>query len=264
MVDFIDEFLKDAKENGKINLSTLTAYRKDIEDFDGFIVGKDLIDVETKDIVMYIEELRKKYSDMSIYRKISSLKSFYKYLLKSKIIDESPVSEIELSNRVKKTTQPLEKWEMKRILDVCNETYEEKRDSLVIRLLYETGFKIGDILELDKENLKMYEYKVINIRSAKKIMSEKLSESLARDLKEFIEKDLEVIYPNRKKIFEELSRENFRVRFISYGKRAELDREISPNMIKKIIVEEKTKDEEGLSFLDKIKEQYMKIGIGDD
>ena len=35
-------------------------------------------------------------------------------------------------------------------------------------------------------------------------------------------------------------------------------------MIKKIIVEEKTRDEAGLSFLDKIREQYMKIGIGDD
>ena len=103
---------------------------------------------------------------------------------------------------------------MKRILDVCNETYEEKRDSLVIRLLYETGFKIGDILELDKENLKMYEYKVINICSAKKIMSEKLSESLARDLKEFIEKDLEDVYPNRKKLFEELSREKERFKNI--------------------------------------------------
>ena len=39
---------------------------------------------------------------------------------------------------------------------------------------------------------------------------------------------------------------------------------LSPNMIKKIIVEEKTRDEEGYSFIDKIREQYMRIGIGDD
>lgn len=50
---------ENSKENGKINSSTLEIYRKDIEDFDGFIVGKDLLDVETQDIINYIEELRK-------------------------------------------------------------------------------------------------------------------------------------------------------------------------------------------------------------
>ncbi len=263
-MDFINEFLKNSKENGKINSSTLEIYRKDLEDFDGFIVGKDLIDVEIQDIISYIEELRKKYSDMSIYRKVSSIKSFYKYLLKSKIIDESPVKDIELPTRVKKVTEPLEKWELKRILDVCNETYEERRDSLVIRLLYETGFKIGDILNLERDNLERYGYKIINIRSASKILNQKISEELSQELKYFVEELLPKMYTNRNKIFQELTRESFRVRFIAYGKRAELAREISPSMIKKIIVEEKTRDEEGLSFIDKIREQYMRIGIGDD
>lgn len=263
-MDFINEFLKNSKENGKINSSTLELYRKDIEDFDGFIVGKDLLDVENQDIVNYIEELKKKYSDMSIYRKISSIKSFYKYLLKSKIIDENPVKNIELPNRVKKVTESLERWELKRILDVCNESYEERRDFLVIKLLYETGFKIGDILNLEKDNLERYNYRIINIRSASKILNQKISEELSQELKIFVEELLPKMYTNRNKIFQELSRESFRVRFINYGKRAELTREISPSMIKKIVVEEKTRDEEGISFIDKIKEQYMRIGIGDD
>lgn len=263
-MDFINEFLKNSKENGKINSSTLEIYRKDIEDFDGFIVGKDLIDVETQDIVSYIEELKKRYSDMSIYRKISSIKSFYKYLLKSKIIDENPTKGIELPNRVKKKTQALEKWEIKRILDICNDSYEEKRDSLVIRLLYETGFKIGDLLNLDVETLEKYDYKVLTFYSANKIVSERLSKSLSRDLKEFVEEQFLKVYTNKNKIFGELSRESFRVRFIAYGKRAELEREISPSMIKKTIIEEKIRDDEGLTFIDKIREQYMRIGIGDD
>lgn len=263
-MDFINEFLKNAKEIGKINSSTLELYRKDIEDFDGFIVGKELLDVNNEDIVRYIEELKKKYSDMSIYRKISSLKSFYKYLLKTRIIDEYPIKDIELPSRVKKSTKALEKWELKRILDICNDTYEERRDSLVIRLLYETGLKIGDILSLERSDLEKYEYRIINVRSASKIINEKISDELSRDLREFVEKLLPNMYMNRNKVFEELSRESFRVRFIGYGKRAELEREISPNMIKKIIVEEKTRDEDGLSFIDKIREQYMRIGIGDD
>lgn len=263
-MDFINEFLVDSKANGRINSSTLEIYRKDIEDFDGFIIGKDLIDVETQDLVNYIEELKKKYSDMSIYRKMSSLKSFYRYLLKAKIIDVNPTKDIELPNRIKKVTEPLEKWELKRILDVCDETYEGKRDSLVIKLLYETGFKIGDILSLEKDELSRYEYKIINIRSASKILNQKISESLSKELKFFSERLLPNMYTNRNKLFQELTREGFRVRFIGYGKKAELERDISPNMIKKIVTEEKIRDEDGVSLIDKIREQYMRIGIGDD
>lgn len=263
-MDFINEFLVDSKANGRINSSTLEIYRKDIEDFDGFIIGKDLIDVETQDLVNYIEELKKKYSDMSIYRKMSSLKSFYRYLLKVKIIDVNPTKDIELPNRVKKVTEPLEKWELKRILDVCDETYEGKRDSLVIKLLYETGFKIGDILSLEKDELSRYEYKIINIRSASKILNQKISENLSKELKFFSERLLPNMYTNRNKLFQELTREGFRVRFIGYGKKAELERDISPNMIKKIVTEEKIRDEDGVSLIDKIREQYMRIGIGDD
>lgn len=263
-MDFINEFLIDSKANGRINSSTLEIYRKDIEDFDGFIIEKDLIDVETQDLVNYIEELKKKYSDMSIYRKMSSLKSFYRYLLKAKIIDVNPTKDIELPNRVKKVTEPLEKWELKRILDVCDETYEGKRDSLVIKLLYETGFKIGDILSLEKDELSRYEYKIINIRSASKILNQKISESLSKELKFFSERLLPNMYTNRNKLFQELTREGFRVRFIGYGKKAELERDISPNMIKKIVTEEKIRDEDGVSLIDKIREQYMRIGIGDD
>lgn len=263
-MDFINEFLIDSKANGRINSSTLEIYRKDIEDFDGFIIEKDLIDVETQDLVNYIEELKKKYSDMSIYRKMSSLKSFYKYLLKSKIIDVNPTKDIELPSRVKKVTEPLEKWELKRILDVCDETYEGKRDSLVIKLLYETGFKIGDILNLEKDELSRYEYKIINIRSASKILNQKISENLSKELKFFSERLLPNMYTNRNKLFQELTREGFRVRFIGYGKKAELERDISPNMIKKIVTEEKIRDEDGVSLIDKIREQYMRIGIGDD
>lgn len=263
-MDFINEFLIDSKANGRINSSTLEIYRKDIEDFDGFIIGKDLIDVETQDLVNYIEELKKKYSDMSIYRKMSSLKSFYRYLLKAKIIDVNPTKDIELPNRVKKVTEPLEKWELKRILDVCDETYEGKRDSLVIKLLYESGFKIGDILSLEKDELSRYEYKIINIRSASKILNQKISENLSKELKFFSERLLPNMYTNRNKLFQELTREGFRVRFIGYGKKAELERDISPNMIKKIVTEEKIRDEDGVSLIDKIREQYMRIGIGDD
>jgi integrase/recombinase XerD len=52
-MDLIKEFLDNSKNIGKINSNTLEIYRKDIEDFDGFIVGKELIDATSQDIKLY-------------------------------------------------------------------------------------------------------------------------------------------------------------------------------------------------------------------
>lgn len=263
-MDLIKEFLDNSKAIGKINTTTLEIYRKDIEDFDGFIFGKDLVDIDEKDIIRYIEKLKDKYSDRSIYRKISSLKSFYKYLLQNRVIDRFPFLEIELPSMVKKTTLPLEKWEVHNILEMCGNSYEEKRDSLIIRLIAETGLKIGDILTLKKKELEISDYKTINFYSHSNIVVEKLSEKLSDDLKEFCEERLKEKYPNREDIFMEVSRQSFRVRFIKYAKKARIRREVSPSMIRKMVVEEKIKENGEVSFLEKIKKEYMRIGIGDD
>ena len=262
-MDLIKEFLDDSKNIGKINSTTLEIYRKDIEDFDGFIVGKELIDVTSQDIIDFIAKLKTRYSDRSIYRKISSIKSFYKYLIENRIIDISPASDIELPNKIEKKTEPLEKWEIKNILDACGDSYEEKRDSLIIRILCETGLKIGNVLDLEKERLELANFKAINIYVNSKIINEPLSDKLAEDLKEFAEVFAKK-YPGQNRLFGELSRPAFRVRFKIYAKRADIEREVSPSMIKKMVIEEKLKDEDGMTLIDRIRADYMSIGIGDD
>lgn len=263
-MDLIKEFLDNSKSVGKINSTTLEIYRKDIEDFDGFIVGKELMDATRDDIVRYIAKLKKRYSDRSIYRKLSSVKSFYRYLCENRIIETSPVNDVELPKKVKQETQPLEKFEVKGILDVCGDLYEERRDSLIVRILCETGLKIGDVLELEKEALDLADYRTINIYKNSRFLSEPLSEGLSEDLKEFCTGMFLKKYPKRDKIFSELSRQSFRVRFKIYAKKAGIEREVSPSMIKKMIIEEKLKSEDGYTLLDKIRSEYMRIGIGDD
>lgn len=264
-MDFISEFLKYSKNRGKINRTTLEIYRKDLEDFDGFIVDKDLLNINEKDILNFIEMLKLKYSDRSVYRKLTAIKSFYKYLVQNRIIENFPLREIELPTKIKKETLPLEKWEINRVLEVCDkENYAEKRDYIVIKLLYETGFKIGDILNLEIENLKTSDYRTIILNSDFKILTEKLSMELSEELKNFVEVDLKKMYTDRNKIFAELSRQNFRMRFINYGKKAGLRREIFPNMIKKTVFEEKIKGDNDLTLIERIREIYMKTQIGDE
>lgn len=258
-MDWINNFLENSKNLGTINTKTLEIYRKDIEDFDGFIAPLDLIDISEKEIISYIHELKKHYSEKSIYRKMSSIRSFYKYLLKNRIIDISPLREVELPNEIKNKTLPLKEWEITNIIDVLDESYEEKRDKMIILLLVDTGVKIGDILNLEEEKLKLTNYEIINIKSGSNTYNIKLSNKISKKLKEFCEN-----YKKDNKIFNEVTREAFRVRFKIYAKRANIKRKVSPNMIKKMIIENKLRDDEELPLIQKIREEYMRIKIGDD
>lgn len=256
------EFLETSKENGKITDTTHEMYQRDLKDFKEFLGEKNWIDVDNDDILRYIEELKNKYSDRSIYRKVSSLKSFYRYLLQKRIIDFMPMKEIELPKLQKAPVRVLELQELNRILEQCGDSFEGKRDSLVIRLLCETGLKINNILEIEKDMLETYEYKNITAAKGKRLYSEPISEKLGSDLKKYIEM---LKNPEEKRMFGQLSRQGFRARFISYGKKAGIKQEISPNMIKKISIEIKGKyGNDDISFIEKIREAYMKIGIGDD
>lgn len=110
--------------------------------------------------------------------------------------------------------------------------------------------------------LETYEYKNITAAKGKRLYSEPISEKLGSDLKKYIEM---LKNPEEKRVFGQLSRQGFRARFISYGKKAGIKQEISPNMIKKISIEIKGKyGNDDISFIEKIREAYMKIGIGDD
>lgn len=261
-MDFVKEFLETSKENGKITDTTHEMYQRDLKDFKEFLGEKNWIDVDNDDILKYIEELKNKYSDRSIYRKVSSLKSFYRYLLQKRIIDFMPMKEIELPKLQKAPVRVLELQELNRILEQCGDSFEGKRDRLVIRLLCETGLKINNILEIEKDMLETYEYKNITAAKGKRLYSEPISEKLGSDLKKYIEM---LKNPEEKRVFGQLSRQGFRARFISYGKKAGIKQEIFPNMIKKISIEIKGKyGNDDISFIEKIREAYMKIGIGDD
>lgn len=261
-MDFVEEFLEISRENGKITDTTYEMYQRDLKDFKEFLGEKEWINVDNNDILKYIEDLKNKYSDRSIYRKVSSLKSFYRYLLQKRIIDFMPMKKIELPKLQKAPVRVLELRDLNRVLEQCGDSFEGKRDSLIIRSLCETGLKISDILEIEKDMLETYEYKKITTTKGKRVFSEPISKKLGSDLKDFIEmlKNTE-----EKRVFGELSRQGFRARFISYGKKAGIKQEISPSMIKRISVEIKDKHENNdLPFIEKIREAYMKIGIGDD
>ena len=145
------------------NYSSLTeiSYLNDIIQFEEFIKAKDdnlsLISVDSDIVRIWIGSLIEiGFKTSSVNRKLSSLKSFYKYLTKSGIIEKSPVKSVSGPKLKSKIPSFVSEKQMDEILD--NETnfsddFIGTRNQLLIEFLYLTGIRRAEILSLKDSDL---------------------------------------------------------------------------------------------------------------
>lgn len=263
-MELLENFIKYKADSKSLKKETLDLYHGDIKDFESFI-EKDFLDIRKEDILKYIEFLKKNYQPNSILRKVSTIKTFYKYLLEKRLINDNPSDGIVIEKAPEKELETLEIWEINNILDTCGKDYKGVRDRLLIKLLVETNLSINDILKIKISDLELVSYKIIyNDEKGEKIG---ISGELSKELENYIkEVRSHLVGGNSNLVFYGFSRQSFRARFISLGKKCGIEREITPNMLRntlKTMVKCSDEINEEQFFLD-LKEKYFKIGIGDD
>ena len=143
---------------------TVTAYLNDLNFFEAFLSSEydddNLIAVNYNQIRSWIVALSDdEISNSSINRKISSIKSFYKFLLKTKQIDSSPLLKHKALKSPKKIQIPFSEKEVDTVLNqiVYKEGFEGIRDKLIIDLFYTTGIRRSELI-----NLKTYNFDLSN------------------------------------------------------------------------------------------------------
>lgn len=279
MRKLLGDFLVYIKDKKNFTEVSLEAYRKDLEDFTTFLMGKDYLKVNETDVVAYLEDLKKSYSENSIYRKVVSLRAFYKYLYRLELIDKLPMEGLVPVKPSVKIPEVLSWEEVSRLMDECGDTLKGKRDHLLIKVLLETGLLITDALEIKKTDLRYEKCKRIKYIKNGTLHFIELSSELTSEIERFLER---VGSEESDRIFYKITRQNFAARFRVYGKKAKLERSIYPNMLRNTLA--KKYMEEGSEELrsklhyetlqgtgvyitrnfDKLKEIYIKIGIGDN
>jgi len=158
---------------------TVLAYQKDIENF-GLFISKEFetdnfLEVNYNLIRSWIVYLSDNgIENNSINRKISSLKSFYKYLLKTKQIEQSPLSKHKALKSPKKIQIPFSQKELDSVLNLLQfpEGFEGVRDKLIIDLFYSTGIRRSELINLKVQNIDLHSktIKVIGKRNKERII----------------------------------------------------------------------------------------------
>ena len=148
-INVINDFISYiSKKNYSVN--TYTSYINDLYYFYIFI-KKDLTKVTFEDIKDYLEHLNlKKEKTSSIRRKISSLKSFYKFLYKNNYINKKdyPLTKIAYPKMEKKLPKFIYYNDL---LEIINESSKDKdgvRDRIIIEMLYATGVRVSELINI--------------------------------------------------------------------------------------------------------------------
>jgi integrase/recombinase XerC len=159
----VDSFLQYLQKERKYSLNTVQAYENDLLEFSEFCekrLGKDVLNVGVSDVREWIVEM----SDGSgavgvrtVKRRISALRSFYKYLRREGLVSKNPAAVLVLP----KASKPLPKFfreeEMGRLLDdvMTGDEFQDRRDKLIIDLFYQTGVRVSELVEIKDSDIDM-------------------------------------------------------------------------------------------------------------
>jgi len=156
MVDNKDAFRDYLLKEKNYSLLTLRAYLDDIAAFERFIqqddAGATLQEVSYGRVRSWIVNLVEveNISNTSVNRKISSLKSFYRFLLKAKQIEYSPLQKHKALKTEKKVQVPFSEAEMRDVMQFNEypDDFEGLRNRLIIELFYTTGIRRAELINL--------------------------------------------------------------------------------------------------------------------
>lgn len=156
--EFLD-FLKYEKGSSK---STADGYNRDLVQFFLF-VEKNYDEIEERNVFEYIEYINEKLKRNSVSRKVSAIKTFYKFCYLNKALKKDPAGMVKSLKREHRSPEILTLEEMKKIIDNCPSTPEGMQNMLIIKFLIATGARISEILNLEIKDLENKEYEFIKV-----------------------------------------------------------------------------------------------------
>jgi integrase/recombinase XerC len=188
-----EEFLKYLQYEKRFSRHTLVAYKTDLDQFIHFMnqsVGDfDFLTVEPKQIREWVVTMMGKgLNAHSINRKLSSLKSLYKYLMREGLLENNPVNLVIKPKTKRKLPVFVQEEHLNQLLDwgFFSHDFDGRRDQLLIALMYGTGVRLSELknLLLVHVDRKAYTIKVLGKRNKERIIP--YPYSVERPLREYL------------------------------------------------------------------------------
>ena len=159
MIDtYINEFTEYLIIDKKYSENTIKAYNNDLKKFKNFIKNKTINNIDENSIKDYLKYLNKENNDTkTISHNISTLRSFYKFLLIEKKVNKNPMEYIELPKTKKSLPKTLSIEEIDKLLDINLTDAFSFRNKAMLELMYSSGLRVSELI-----NVKIHDIDVSN------------------------------------------------------------------------------------------------------
>jgi integrase/recombinase XerC len=174
-----ESFINYLKYEKRYSHLTAIAYKKDLDQFEEFFVKTigdfNVEGINDKIARMWVVELMDNgISARTVNKKISALKSFYKYLLRLEVVKENNLVNVIVPKVRKKLPQFVEEKSLNHLLDdgFFGNDFEALRDKLILSLLYGTGVRLSELMHLKDADVYTTEFliKVLGKRNKERII----------------------------------------------------------------------------------------------
>lgn len=191
-----NSFLEYLQYEKRFSNHTVLAYSTDLEQFSAYLQNtyeiKDLQDINHTLIRSWIVSMMNdKISSRSVNRKITTLKTFYKYLLRQQVVKENPMLKIQSPKTSKRLPVFVEKDSMNTLLDTMEfgNDFDGQRNKLIIELLYATGLRLSEMINLKQANVNLSgsQLKVLGKRNKERIIP--FNEALKQQIEAYLKHD---------------------------------------------------------------------------
>lgn len=189
-----ESFIQYLQFEKRFSNHTVLAYSTDLTQFYDYIETayqiSDLGEINHTLVRSWIVSMmEQKISSRSINRKITTLKTFYKYLLRQGIVKENPMLKVQAPKTSKRLPVFVEKDKMDQLLDTVSfeDDPEAERNRLIIELFYATGMRLSELIGLKQANVDLSrgQLKVLGKRNKERIIP--FGDELGGKLKAYLE-----------------------------------------------------------------------------
>ena len=239
----IETFLDSLWLEKNLSQNTLSSYKNDLQKFRNFLEknNKTVLNADHFLILSFLSMLLDQgFSSKTISRNISSLKSFYKYLISVDHLKLNPMSNIDApkSGLFLPTTLTVEETQL--ILDAPNEKRPiELRDKAMLYALYATGMRISELISLNMHNIDLVRGSVQVIGKGGKERMIPLTDDAIQFIKLYISEAREILNKGKdhNNLFlsthgKQISRHSFWHRIKAYLKRVNINKDVHPHTLR--------------------------------
>ena len=242
MEEQLNLFFRFLENEKKVSLNTLQSYKRDLKQFEKYLETseegyKDLTNEGIKDYIKYMQEEGKKPSTIS--RGLASIRSFYQYEAKNKIVEKDPTEGIQSPKIEKRVPSVLTSNEVALLLEQPkNVDLKGTRDKAMLEFAYATGMRVTEIISLNVEDINL-ETGYATCRNGKKERTVPIGEMSLKALKDYMLNARQTMIKddNEKALFvnvngQRLTRQGFWKIIKYYKEQAHIDKDITPHVLR--------------------------------